>query len=167
MGLFAGEFIPAGSHVGEYCGLKLQGGREEAAELRKKKQDTHVKRLGSRMHGEFFDGCITKQMPLSYYLDNGFVGSLINSKGCKFSMQKQVVNVKEVEYDQYYCHPYSRDEGVLTCRTFYVTLVDLEPSNEIITDYSNNYRLIHLPETDNAINKACKSCQHRLTSGCD
>ena len=160
MGLFAGEFIPAGSHVGEYGGLKLQGGREEAAELLKKKQDTHVKRLGSRMHGEFFDGRVTKTMPLSYYVDNGFVGSLINSKGGKFSMQKQVVNVKEVEYNQYYCHPYSRDEGVVTCRTFYVTLVDLEPGDEIITDYGNNYRSIHLPETDDAINKACKSCQH-------
>ena len=82
-------------------------------------------------------------------------------------MQKQVVNVKEVEYDQYYCHPYSRDEGVMTCRTFYVTLVDLEPGDEFITDYCNNYSSIHLPETDDAINKACKSCQHRLTSGCD
>ena len=29
LGLFAGEFIPAGSHIGEYCWKKLQLGREE------------------------------------------------------------------------------------------------------------------------------------------
>ena len=33
LGCFAGEVIPAGSHIGEYGGLKLQGGRTEAAEL--------------------------------------------------------------------------------------------------------------------------------------
>ena len=118
LGCFAGEVIPAGSHIGEYGGLKLQGGRTEAAELRARKEDTHVKRLGSIMHGEFFDGRVTKKMPLSYYVDNRFVGPLINSKGSKQSKQKQKVNVKEVEYEQYFCHPYSHEEGV--CPIFWV-----------------------------------------------
>ena len=119
------------------------------------------------MHCEFFDGHQTKQMPLGYYVDNGFVGPLINSKGHSKSRQKQKVNVKEVEYDQYYCHPYSLTEGVVTCRTFYVTLVDLQPGDEIITDYGNDYRSLHLPDTDDTVNKACKSCMHRSQIGCD
>jgi hypothetical protein len=167
LGLFAGEFIPAGSHVGEYGGLKLQRGREEAKELRDKKHDTHVKRLGSRMHGDFFDGRLTKKMPLSYYVDNGLVGPLINSKGKPRSKQKQEVNVKEVEYEQYWCHPYSPDDGIVTCQTFYVTLVDLQPGDEIITDYGNDYRSIHLTDTDDTVNKACKSCLHREQIGCN
>ena len=159
-GLFVGEHILKGSHIGEYGGEKLQGGREEALALLVKEEDTHVKRLGSIMHWDYFDGRVTKKHQLSYYLDNGLVGPLINSKGSKGSQQEQVVNVKEVEYDQFHCHPYSLTEGVVTCRTFYVTLVDLQPGDEIITDYGNDYRSIHLPETDDIVNKTCKSCMH-------
>ncbi len=49
-GLFAAEFIPAGSHLGMYGGKKLQGGRKDALKLRREKKDGWVKRLGSIMH---------------------------------------------------------------------------------------------------------------------
>ena len=107
LGLFAGEFIPKGSHLGEYGGQKLQRGRKEACELRKRKHDTHVKRLGSIMHGDFMDARVTKTMTVGYYCDNGLVGSFINTRGDAGGQQQQEVNVKEVEYEQYFCHPYS------------------------------------------------------------
>ena len=166
LGLFAGEFIPKGSHLGEYGGQKLQRGRKEACELRKRKHDTHVKRLGSIMHGDFMDARVTKTMTVGYYCDNGLVGSFINTRGNAGGQQQQEVNVKEVEYEQYFCHPYSLTEGVVTCRTFYVTLVDLYPGMEIFTDYGNDYRSIHLRETDSVVNNACKSCVHQSTMGC-
>jgi hypothetical protein len=156
LGLFAGEDIPQGTHIGEYGGEKLKRGREEAFELRDQLEDTHLKRLGSIFHGVFFDGRVTKEMPLSYYVDNGIVGSLINTIGNRGSTQTR--NVKEVAYDQHYCHPYSPDDGNVPCRLFYITLTALKAGDEIFTDYGPTYRRIHLTDVDDTVNKACKSC---------
>ena len=120
-GLFAAEFIPAGSHLGEYGGEKLQGGRKDALKLRREKKDGWVKRLGSIMHGDYLDSRVTPKFSISYYCKHGLIGGLINSKGADNTPS---VNVKEVEYDQYFCHPYDQSLGVVTCRTFYVTTID-------------------------------------------
>ena len=63
--------------------------------------------------------------------------------------------------------PYSPDDGNVTCRTFYVTLKALKAGDEIFTDYGNKYSSIHLDEVDTTVNKACKSCEHRLKMGCE
>ena len=89
--------------MGEYGGEKLQGGRKEAVRRRKKGADTHIKRLGSIMHGDFLDGRVTRKFPIWYYTKHALVWSMINSKGHAGSTQEQTVNVKEVEYEMYFC----------------------------------------------------------------
>ena len=100
-GVFAPNDIQKGTLVAVYGGIVTE--RTRAEELFWGRHGSHLKSMRGKWTGWTLDGRVCDKTPLSYYVDNGLVGSIINN----FQGSGQSPNVDEVDIEGVsFQHPY-------------------------------------------------------------
>jgi hypothetical protein len=136
LGLFADQPIRKGALITEYGGRLV--GRAEAEQLRLRGEDTHLRAvilgfqaLDSRVQGPIF----TPQYYTENHLAAGFANEQPAAKNAEYVNENGVGRL----------HPYS-DYAVAGDRVYLKALRNIEPGEEILTDYGRTYRRLHIPQ---------------------
>ena len=135
-GVYFGEFVPRNTVVGVYGGPAIT--REYALETVRKDfwMDDHLQKVGPQKGGFVHDSRVTDTYPISYYVDNGMIGSLVNDAlGSGLP-----VNVVVEFYDGPYQHPNGQ---VVDGLCVFKTCVDCREGDEALRNYGPTHRLCH------------------------
>ena len=144
-GVYTKYNLPAGVVVAVYGGPVIWDRRYARDVLRGEfAMDDHLQKVGDQNGGHSVDGRISDDFPLSYYLDNGLCGSLIND--CEGSGKNH--NVKAVTLTGCFQHPYDSPNANVSEILALVTMEAIPGRTELLRHYGSQFRGLHHRVTD-------------------